>query len=180
MWQKFHEALRTLTLGIVLSVRGSLPQFLNLSLDTDQRNSAICQAPGTILVHPTSSQDVPCSYPSSVSQLPSELIIQPDTSNHSRMELPFLKLPQSQEEWASADEDLSVQVVPEALAFPTVEREYEILSMGVYNYFSQHFGTRKLHKQSSRRRKHKKKLKEIAAQKNEAKRKMRSQEGWFR
>ena len=57
--------------------------------------------------------------------------------------LPFLKLPQTLQEWTSADEDLSVSVVPAALSCGTVDEKNETLCEGVYQYFSQRFGTQR-------------------------------------
>ena len=91
------------------------------------------------------------------------------------LHLPFLKLPQTPEEWMSADEELSVSVVPAALSCSTVDEKNEALCEGVYHSFSQGFGTQQktVRKPRQRRREHQRRLKKLTLQKNEARKKMR-------
>ena len=95
----------------------------------------------------------------------------PTPSQH----LPFLKLPQTSEEWKSADEELSVSVVPAALSCSTVDEKNEALCEGVYQYFSLRFGTQRqpVRKPRQRRREHQRRLKKLTQQKNEVRKKMR-------
>ena len=89
--------------------------------------------------------------------------------------LPFLKLPKTSEEWMLADQELSASVVPIVLSGGTVDEKHEALCEGIYQYFSQKYGTQQkpASKPRQRRRGHQKRLKKITQQKNEARRKMR-------
>ena len=174
-------------------------------LDTHLRNSATCRIPTCTLpssmASPPSSQNdmtppslaehqpaeisatnpsesqTPSSYSSSTAcgltehQATRPSTIAPAPSQH----LPFLKLPQTSQEWTSPDEDLSVSVVPAALSCSTVDEKNETLCEGVYQYFSQRFGTQQqpVHKPRQRRREHQRRLKKLTQQKNEARKKMR-------
>ena len=85
-----------------------------------------------------------------------------------------LKLPQTPEEWLSADEALASSTVPAVAACSSVEGKNETLSRGLYQYFSQTYGTQERRRRKARR-KNDKRLKKLAQQKNEAKKKMKKE-----
>ena len=174
-----------------------------MRLDTHLRNSATCRIPTrpSPMASPPSSQDdvtpptlvehQPAEIPATIppeSQTPSSRSTSPacGPTEHQgtgpstsapapSLHLPFLKLPQTPEEWMSADEELSVSVVPAALSCSTVDEKNEALCEGVYHYFSQGFGTQQktVRKPRQRRREHQRRLKKLTLQKNEARKKMR-------
>ena len=86
-----------------------------------------------------------------------------------------LQLSLTKDEWLAADEELSTSVVPAVLSCDTVDEKNGTLCNGVYQYFSQRFGTKK-RKQGRRPRQIKeqmKRLEKLKRQKNEARRKLR-------
>ena len=89
--------------------------------------------------------------------------------------LPPLRLSLTVEEWQLADEVMSVTVVPAVLLCETVDEKNIALCDGVYQYFSQHFGTaRQVQRKGPRQDKEQSsRLKKITQQKNYARKKLR-------
>lgn len=170
-------------------------------MDTHLRNSATCKivpSPSPIASSPPSQDDL---TPPTKAEAPATNLLKNQTPPNHRsspacgltehqatgsptsslntstpsQHLPFLKLPRTTEEWMSADEELSVSVVPAALQGSTVDEKNEALCEGLYHYLSQKFGTQQksVRKPRQRRREHPRRLKKLTQQKNEARKKMR-------
>ena len=101
----------------------------------------------------------------------------PTSSNQSTgnsQHLPFLNLPGSPNDWLKANEELASTVVPAAISCSTVDEKNKTLCEGVYQYFSQLFGTKaKQAHHSKRARRHNRRLKRLTQLKNESRRELR-------
>ena len=106
---------------------------LFLRLDTHLRHSRSCQ------LHPNSS-NVDCNL--KVSPLHSDLLSdlphgrQQIQATPAAVQLPSLKLPQSEEDWLESDRALARLVVPAVIAAPTVDAKHECLCQGIYIFSS--------------------------------------------
>ena len=97
-----------------------------------------------------------------------------DQSTGNSQHLSFLKLPRSPNDWQKANEELATTVVPAAISCSTVDEKNKILCEGVYQYFSQMFGTqtKQAHHTKGWRR-HNRRLKKLTKLKNESRRELR-------
>ena len=101
----------------------------------------------------------------------------PAASCHAPLLQPTLSLPSSAAEWAIANEYLKCTLVPKVLAEPSIERKTNILSSGLYKYFSESFGCvppQKHNPTSNRKSQHNRSLKKLRALKNEVRREFRA------
>ena len=142
-------------------------------LDTHLKNSATCKLPHVPETSPTiSSTPEPVNLDPTSSE-PPHLTVQDSHVAPEQQQLPSLKLPRNSDEWEAADEYLSVHVTPAVINASTVDEKHTAFCEGVYQYFSQKFGTRSTGKHKMNHRRHARHVKNVTEQKNEARRKMR-------
>ena len=163
-------------------------------LDTHLKNSATCKSvASSILSPPPPISSDPLPSPSLDPHTPTTASTHPtpspppvpnnlatDNSTSHPNQLPPFGLPRSSDAWIEADEILSTTVVPAVLSAPTVDEKNRELCEGVYQYFSQKYGTKRSFRTPRKRpRKHARCLKTVTKQKNEARKQMRkaSREG---
>ena len=142
---------------------------LFLRLDTHLRCSRSCKIQASL-----SNEE--CNQPA--------LSPQPHLSSHNRMQsgltqatpkavqLPSLKLPQSDEDWLESDRALAKFVVPAVVAAPTVDAKHEALCQGIYHHFSNQCGCATSYK-PRRKRRHARRLKKLTIEKNDIRKQFR-------
>ena len=94
--------------------------------------------------------------------------------NQQSMLQPFC-CPSTEAEWAEADQFLASVVVPAVLISPTIEAKSQLLSNGIYYYFSNRFGVRKIKIKgcSKRQRKQKRSIAKIREERNSLRKELR-------
>ena len=151
-------------------------------LDTHLRTSAICRSvskPQEVSQNSLMEDSPAAISPDSLPGLsqPSDLqqdLTTPPTQAIDPVSKPKLCLPESDEEWKKADVFFEQEVVPCVIHELSVDDKYATLVEGVYSFFADNHGTKKVQQRyRSRQRKLAKKLKEAKVMKNAARRELR-------
>ena len=153
-----------------------------LRLDTHLKNSAFCksipsdESPDT---SPSNQEANPESTRPSETHTnsPDQATPQADEELRRTSPLPTLQLPSSQEAWVAADCHFSANLLPAVMNASTVEEKNTMLTTGIYQYFAESCGTRKVGQkqgtQQKKQKQHDRALKKVTELKKKAKKDFR-------
>ena len=138
----------------------------------------MCTSPTTNAAHPILSSEPGPQRPAHTGVLDTETCEQSahqqPESQHQPTQLPPIILPRTSQEWDEANSYLSTTVVPAVIQASSTEEKNRVLCDGVYQYFSQCYGTKSFSQKPKKRpRRHARHLKDLTQKKNEARRRMK-------